>query len=107
MIGLGIWTDREYMRTLNIHRPYTQLLERYTAVVYKGLPTVVEISADELRRAEFDYNSAVTHGKGFGIISALEQIVGAAVFDRAIKRALKEICRPANGNGGISSDSRK
>lgn len=90
MIGLGIWTDREYMRTLNIDRPYTQFLNRYTDLVRKGLPNLVEISPDELRRTSFDYNSAVTHGKGFGIISALEQIVGAAAFDRAIKRALKE-----------------
>jgi hypothetical protein len=90
MIGLGIWTDREYMRTLNIHRPYTQFLNRYTELVHKGLPTIVEISPDELRRTEFDYNSAVTHGKGFGIISALEQIIGAAAFDRVVKRALKE-----------------
>lgn len=90
MIGLGIWTDREYMRTLNIDRPYTQILNRYTDLVHKGLPSIVEISAEELRSTEFDYNSAVTHGKGFGIISALEQIVGVEAFDRVVKRALKE-----------------
>ncbi|MCC7123783.1 MAG: hypothetical protein IT178_02980 [Acidobacteria bacterium] len=90
MIGLGIWTDREYLRSLKIDRPYTDLLNRYTQLVHQGLPAIIEISPDELRRTEFDYNSGVTHGKGFGIISALEQIVGAAAFDRSIKRALKE-----------------
>lgn len=90
MIGLGIWTDREYGRFRGIDSVYFNLLATYAGAVRNGLNTTVEIAPEELRKLNFDYNTQVTHAKGFGIISALVAIVGRDNFERVYQRALRE-----------------
>jgi len=65
-------------------------LESYAATVRNGLNTTVEQPPDQIRRLKFDYNSQVTHNKGFGIISALAALLGRETFDRVHARCLRE-----------------
>jgi hypothetical protein len=65
-------------------------LEGYAATVRNGLNTSVEQSPDEIRRLKFDYNSQVTHNKGYGIISALAAMLGRDTFERVHARCLRE-----------------
>lgn len=90
MIGLGIWLDREYARARGFTGGQPGLLDAYADAVRKDLNTTIEIAPDELRKLKFDYNTAVTHGKGFGIISGLANLLGHDTFDRVAKRALRE-----------------
>lgn len=90
MIGLGIWTDREYARARGIDSVHPGFLSSYANAVRNGLNTTVEIAPEELRKLNFDYNTQVTHAKGFGIISALAAIVGHDIFERVYQRVLRE-----------------
>jgi hypothetical protein len=90
MIGLGIWTDREYVRARGIDSVHTGFLSSYANAVRDGLNTTLEIAPEELRKLNFDYNTQVTHAKGFGIISALADIIGHDIFERVYQRVLRE-----------------
>jgi tetratricopeptide (TPR) repeat protein len=54
------------------------------------LNTTIEQPPDEIRRLKFDYNSQVTHNKGYGIISALAAMLGRDTFERVHARCLRE-----------------
>ncbi len=90
MIGLGIWTDREYARTHGMEKLHPDMLKDYADAVRKGLNTTVEIAPEELRRLDYDYNTQVTHHKGFGIVSGLAAVIGRAAFGRTYQRCLRE-----------------
>lgn len=90
MIGLGIWSDREYARTHGMESVHPGFLSGYADAVRKGLNTTIEIAPEELRKAQFDYNTLVTHYKGFGVVSALAAIVGRETFDRIVRRCLRD-----------------
>jgi len=90
MIGLGIWTDREFARTHGMLAVHPGLLAGYADAVRRGLNTTIEIAPEALRTLQFDYNSLVTHDKGFGVVSALAAIIGPAAFDRVVHRCLAE-----------------
>ncbi len=90
MIGLGIWTDREYARTHGMEDRHPGMLASYADTVRKGLNTTIDISPEELRKIDYDYGTQVTHWKGFGIISALSATLGRETFDRIYQRTLRE-----------------
>ncbi len=90
MIGLGIWTDREFARAHLMPAVHAGFLDSYADTVRKGLNTTLEIAPEELRKVSFDFNTQVTHFKGFGVVSALASIVGPATFDRIWRRCLAE-----------------
>ncbi len=90
MIGLGIWLDREYTHARGFAGAHARFLDGYADAVRKGLNTTIEIAPEELRKTQFDYNTNVTHAKGFGVISALDNAVGRATFDGIVQRALRE-----------------
>lgn len=90
-IGLGIYGDREYIRSgglsLEMHR---ELMSRYVKGVKEHLNTTVAITPEQLDDIDFDFNNVVIHGKGFSIISALANYLGRETFDRIYLRCLKE-----------------
>jgi len=90
-IGLGIYADREYCRARNLgNQKHQELMDRYIRGVREGLDTTVSRSEEERSKIKFDFNNVVIHGKGFSIISALDCILGKALFDRIYRRCLKE-----------------
>ena len=90
MIGLGIWTDREFSRQRGLADLHPVRLQQYANTVRNGMNTTVEMSPEQIRQLKYDYNSQVTHNKGFGIISALAGILGPETFDRIHSRCLRE-----------------
>lgn len=90
MIGLGIWTDREWARARSLDSLHIGFLDTYADAVRRDRNTTVELPPEELRRLEFDYNTVVTHDKGFGIVSALAVVLGRETFERVYRRALGE-----------------
>ena len=91
MIGLGIYADREYVRArglgLDNHR---SIMNRYIKGLQSGLDTTIRRSAEQRAKVTFDYNNVVKHGKSFGIISALDCVLGKRVFGRIYRQCLKE-----------------
>lgn len=65
-------------------------MARYIKGVRDGLDTTVSRSLEERSKIKFDFNNIVIHGKGFSIISALDCVLGEALFDRICRRCLKE-----------------
>jgi len=91
MIGLGIYTDREYVRAKGLGlEKHQRLMSRYINGVREGLDTTVNISDEEASEINFDFNNVVIHGKGYSIISALDCLLGKDVFEKAYRRCLKE-----------------
>jgi hypothetical protein len=90
-IGLGIYADREYCRARGLgERKHQELMARYIKGVRNGVDTTINVSSEELSKIKFDFNNIVIHGKGFGVISALDCILGKSLFDRIYRRTLKE-----------------
>ncbi len=90
-IGLGIYADREYCRERSLgNQKHQELMARYIKGVRDGLDTTVSRSLEERSKIKFDFNNIVIHGKGFSIISALDCVLGEALFDRICRRCLKE-----------------
>ena len=90
-IGLGIYADREYCRVRGLsNQKHRELMARYVKGVRDGLDTTVNRSQEERSKIKFDFNNIVIHGKGFSIISALDCILGEALFGRIYRRCLKE-----------------
>lgn len=90
MIGLGIWSDREWARARGLDSIHPGFLDGYADAVREGRNTTVEIAPEELRTLGYDYNTRVTHYKGFGIVSALAAVIGREAFERLYRRALRE-----------------
>jgi hypothetical protein len=90
-IGLGICMDREYCRARNLGtEKHRGLLARYIEGVGAGLDTTVSRSLEEQSQIQFDFNNVVIHGKGFGIISALDCLLGKETFQHVYRQCLKE-----------------
>ena len=90
-IGLGIYADREYCRARSLgNQKHQELIARYIKGVRDGLDTTVSRSPEERSKIKFDFNNIVIHGKGFSIISALDCVLGEALFDSIYRRCLKE-----------------
>lgn len=90
-IGLGIYGDREYIRSRGLSpQMHRELMARYVKGVRDHVNTTVAITPDQWYDLDFDFNNIVTHGKGFSIISALANYLGKRTFDRIYVRCLKE-----------------
>jgi tetratricopeptide (TPR) repeat protein len=90
-IGLGIYADREYCRARELgNRKHQELMDRYIKAVRDGLDTTINITPEQHSKIDFDFNNIVIHGKGFGVISALECVLGDSLFDRICRRCLKK-----------------
>jgi hypothetical protein len=90
MIGLGIFADREYPRARGIVAPIGDLPAGYVSGMQDGLDTTMDISNGQQELIEWDFNNVVEHGKSSAMMDALESTIGAPVFDRAYRRALRE-----------------
>ena len=90
-IGLGIYADREYCRARGMgNQKHLEFMARYVKGVRDGHDTTVNRSQEQRSQIKFDFNNIVIHGKGFSIISALDCILGEALFERIYRRCLKE-----------------
>lgn len=61
--------------------------------------TTIERPIEETRGLEFSFNYVVIYGKGFSVISALESVLGSAVFDRVYQRSHNEFAGRRLGAG--------
>jgi tetratricopeptide (TPR) repeat protein len=90
-IGLGIYADREYCRARDLgEQKHQELIARYIKGVRDGVDTTIGISPEEHSKIKFDFNNIVIHGKGFGVISALDCVLGESLFNRIYRQCLKE-----------------
>jgi hypothetical protein len=90
-IGMGIYADREYVRARNLSlEKHEGLMSRYTDGVRGNLDTTVDRPPEQLVGLGFSFNNVVIHGKGFSIISALDNLLGDETFDRVYLRCLNE-----------------
>lgn len=90
-IGMGIYTDREYIRARSLSlEKHRELMARYTDGVREHLNTTAALTPEQYGEVEFDFNNVVIHGKGFSIISALAAVFGKETFDRIYQRCLRE-----------------
>ena len=97
MIGLGIYMDRHYSEarglSLDRYRRGGKLLfsfiERYLDGVRKGYDTTIVQPPEKIARAGFDWNNIVVHGKGYAVISMLEQLLGRETFRKIHDEALR------------------
>ena len=91
MIGLGIFVDREYVRSKGLAPGrHIGLMRRFIDGAREGLDTRADVHSDYLRDIDFDFNNVVIHGKGYSIISALNCLLGDEVFERIHSRCLTE-----------------
>ncbi len=88
-IGLGIWGDREYLldRGLPLDK-FQEIMERYTRSA-RHHDTSIDLPPHLLRALPYDHNNIVTHGKGFGVVSALEFHLGKDRFRELITRCFE------------------
>jgi len=90
MIGLGIYTDREYSRARGMSERHRGMMEGYIQGVRKHLDTTAERPPEQFDEVASYYNNVVVHDKGYSIISALACLLGNETFDRIYQRCLKE-----------------
>ncbi len=90
MIGMGIYTDREYCRARGMSDRHRGMMQGYIEGVRQHLDTTIELTAEQLDEVDFDYNNVVEHSKGFSVISALACVLGQETFDRIYQRCLQE-----------------
>ncbi|MGO9012300.1 MAG: hypothetical protein ACLQPN_19560 [Bryobacteraceae bacterium] len=90
MIGLGIFADREYRRARAIAAPIGNLPANYIGGMKDGIDTTLDLTDEQQEVVEWDYNNIAEHGKSSAMMDALESTIGAAVFDRAYRRILRE-----------------
>jgi hypothetical protein len=90
-IGLGIMTDREFMRsTKSPGKTYQGFLDEYFSDgVKEHVNTTMDITPEQLRTVTFDFNNIVTHAKGFTVMSALESVIGYDAMIEALKTCYK------------------
>ena len=90
LLGLGIYVDREYSRERGLTSKHTEFLSTYMSGVREGRDTTLDRTAEQFNALEWDTNNIVEHGKGYAVISALDVVLGPAMFDRLHRRALNE-----------------
>ena len=91
MIGLGVYADRAFMLAKGYGDQHERdMIQRYVSGTRDLLDTRMNRLAEERKKVDFDYNNIVTHGKGFGVISALACMMGKAAFESAYQRCLNE-----------------
>jgi len=89
-IGMGIFADTEYLiaRKINTEQR-SSWMGNYINAVPMYYDTTVDIPPDRLSKIKYDYNNVVVHSKCFGIISALDVVLGREVFERIYKKCLR------------------
>ncbi|HET8547134.1 MAG TPA: hypothetical protein VFL57_03980 [Bryobacteraceae bacterium] len=90
MIGLGIYVDREYARARGLEARHAQFLRTYMDGVREGRDTTLELTPEHFNAIQWDAGNIVEHGKGFAVISALDMVLGAEMFGRVHRRALRD-----------------
>jgi len=89
MIGLGIHADREYRRARGITN-VGELRQTYAEGVEKGYDTTMDVTDEQGRAIQWDFNNVVEHGKSSAALDALESVIGAKTFDAAYRRCLHQ-----------------
>lgn len=89
-IGMGIFADTEYLIARKIN---PEQRARWLGNYINGIPmyydTTVDIPPDRLSKIKYDHNNIIVHSKCFGIISALDAVLGREVFERIYKKCLR------------------
>ena len=89
-IGMGIFADTEYLIDRKIN-PEQRV--RWMGNYVNGVPmyydTTVDVPPHRLSKIRYDYNNIIVHSKCFGIISALDAVLGREAFERIYKKCLR------------------
>ncbi len=89
-IGMGIFADTEYLIARKINpEQRASWMGNYINGVPMYYDTTVDIPPDRLSKIKYDYNNIVVHSKCFGIISALDVVLGREAFERIYKKCLR------------------
>ena len=93
-LGMGIWTDRQYMDAREKDGQYGNLLYEYTNAVEKGLNTkLLGVTAAD-RRNRMDENP-LAHGKGYQIVLELEYLFGTDTVKTIARKTLERYAHQA------------
>ena len=87
-LGMGIWTDRQYMDARKKDGQYSSLLYKYTNAAEKGLNTKLlgVTAADRKNRME---ENPLAHGKGYQVILELEYLFGTDAVKTIARKTLE------------------
>lgn len=89
-IGMGIFADTEYLIARKINpEQRSSWMGNYIRAVPMHYETTVDIPPDRLANIKYDYNNIIVHSKCFGIISALDVVLGREAFERIYKKCLR------------------
>lgn len=89
-IGMGIFADAEYLIARKINpEQRASWMGNYVRAVPMYYDTTVDIPPDRLAKIKYDYNNIVVHSKCFGIISALDVVLGREAFEKIYKKCLR------------------
>ena len=90
-IGMGVFADREYTIHAGMENSkHTGMMSRFTEGVKENLDTTMDIPPAQHRRIGFDFNNVVIHGKGFSVISMLDEALGRETFMKIYRRCLSD-----------------
>jgi len=89
-IGMGIFADTEYLiaRKINTEQR-ASWMGNYINAVPMYYDTTVDVPPDRLSKIKYDYNNIIVHSKCFGIVSALDVVLGRKVFESIYKKCLR------------------
>ncbi len=90
-IGMGIYTDREYVRARGLSpERHEGLMNGFRKGVMEHNDTTMDIPPAQADRIDYDWNNVTVHGKGFSVISALDAALGSETFVQIYRRCLSE-----------------
>jgi tetratricopeptide (TPR) repeat protein len=90
MIGMGIYVDREYRRARGIGEDTGAHWQNYVRGVGEGYDTTMDVTPEQGRKINWDFNNVVTHGKSTAMLLALESVIGAKALASVHLKAVKE-----------------
>lgn len=89
-IGMGIFADTKYLIARKINPGQrASWMNNYINGVPMYYDTTVDIPPGRLSKIKYDYSNIVVHSKCFGIISALDAVLGQETFERIYKKCLR------------------
>ncbi len=91
-LGMGLWTDRQYMDAKRKEGQHENILYEYTKAAKKGLNTKLLGVTPADRKNRLDENP-LAHGKGYQIILELEYLFGTDAVRTIAQKTLERYAR--------------
>lgn len=91
-LGLGLWSDLQYIQDENIEGQHSNILNKYYEALSQGLSTRLENSSPGETQNRMNEN-LLSHSKGFMIMLMLESLVGKDIFHEISVKALSRLSK--------------